>query len=362
MPLIKTLTYIYPSLRECAFYEISMEHIKQLQKRISIRSLREDYLDRPYLRIRSNVLVHPIMYVFLGDRREMMPNRIRRLQRILESYPKIGGFDVADTDRLSQEAVDVLNKLDLIIVPSKASKECYKRSGVRTHVEVLPHGLNNAFLSDHSVGVPQELHRLFWLRRRTRSILCLFNLLHSGYRKGADLVYEVMRRIQQEYDHVYLVVKRGYGIDPYLGRLLSLRTIEVAGWFSYDKLRLLYDLCDICLVPSRGGGFEWNALEAMARGLVTLVPNAGCFLDYAEKAVRIRIARKVKVFENNPIHVGRGYEVDIDDFYSKLRDVIENLDEYRIRAAKNARKIRAKYYWCRIGDRLFNILSNHGFV
>jgi len=362
MPYISRLVYFYPDLRETAFYEISMEHIKQLRKYTGVKALSESFLDSPYLKVRSSALFHPIMYTFLGDRKEMMPKRLRRLHRLLEGKSRLGGFDVADTTKLSDVAVDVLNKLDLIIVPSKASKECYQQSGVRTEVEVLPHGLNKAFLHDHMGGISPRLRHLYWIRRSRMAILCLFHLVHSGYRKGADLVYEVMRRVQRRYAHVYLVVKRGHGIDPYLGDLLKLRVLEIAGWIPYNELRQLYDLCHICLVPSRGGGFEWNALEAMARGLVTLVPDAGCFLDYADRAVRIKIARSVKVFSDNPIHVGYGHEVDIDDFYNKLCDVIENLDEYRVRAISHARVIREEYSWDKIGNRLFNILKRSGFV
>jgi len=362
MPFVSRFTYIYPSTRETAFYEISMEHIEQLRKRVSVRTIPEEYLDKGIPKLRSGAVVHPIMHVFLGDNEKMMPKRLKRLHRILEDGRKIGGFDVADTDRLSQAAVGVLNKMNLVVVPSRHSKECYESSGVETQIEVLPHGLNDAFLSNSFVGVPRRLNYLFWLRRRTKSVFCLFHLAHSGYRKGADLVREVMGKIQKEYGNVYLVVKRGSGLDPFLGNLLKLRSIEISGWIPYDELRLLYDLCDICLVPSRGGGFERNALEAMSRGLVTLVPNAGCFLDYAGKAVKVRVARKVRVYEGNPIHIGHGHEVDVGDFYDKLSDVIENLDEYRARAIRHAREVQEKYSWDKIGDRLFNILNKHNFL
>jgi len=362
MPFVSRFTYIYPSTRETAFYEISMEHIERLHKHMSIRAIPEEHLDKPNFKLRSNTVFHPIMYVFLGDQEWMIPRRLERLHRVLEGGHRIGGFDVADTDRLSERAANVLNEMDLIIVPSRHSKEVYERSGVKTRIEVLPHGLNDAFLSNGFVGVSRRLNYLFWLRRRTRSIFCLFHLVHSGFRKGADLVYEVMSRIQKSYGNVYLVVKRGSGLDPYLGRLLRLRSIEVSGWIPYNELRLLYDLCDICLVPSRGGGFERNALEAMSRGLVTLVPNAGCFLDYAERAVRMRVARKVRVYEGNPIHIGHGHEVDVGDFYDKLSDVIESLDEYRARAIRHAREVQEKYSWDKIGDRLFNVLNKHNFL
>ncbi len=122
-------------------------------------------------------LVHPIFHVFRG--RSVIP-MMRGVHRHL------GGFDVADTDMISSSAVRTANKMDLIMVPSEFSKQAYVNSGVKTRVEVVPHGVNEELYSQPkspSSLVPGD------------GVKILFFFWHSELRKGADVVREVMKRI-----------------------------------------------------------------------------------------------------------------------------------------------------------------------
>jgi len=299
---------------------------------------------------------------FIGPHRHRPAKGIRRLSTLRSLGGKLGGFDVADSDRLSPRAVDVANQVDLIIVPSTWATHVYRNSGVHVPVEVLPHGLSDAFLAPKSEPQSREVRRLMRLKRQRGAKLVLFQLVHSGYRKGADIVERVMRRIQEARRDVWLVVKRGVGVDPYLLALRRLRMVEVAGWLDDLSYVGLYDACDVVLCPSRGGGFELPALEAVARGLPTLVPDAGCFRDYARWAVPVRVARHVRVLPGNPIHVGMGFEVDPDDLYDRLVDVLDHLDDYRAKAERERERVARKYSWGRVVEGLWGILRRHKFV
>jgi len=171
-----------------------------------------------------------------------------------------------------------------------------------------------------------------------------------------------MRNVQQERKNVILVVKREQGIDPYLNRLLDLKVIELAGRLSWSGLREVYDICDICLCPSRGGGFELNALEAISRGLPTLVPNDGCFKEYIKYTIPIKVAKQVKVYADNPIHEGNGFEVDLSDLHSKLLLTIDNIADERARFEEHAEKVRELYNWDRVGDQLHELLKRYGYA
>jgi len=354
--------YVYPEARELSFNRISEFHIRELEKYVKVQRIYESVLDTIMWVPGKNVLLHPILYMLIGDRREVFNSRRKRLKRLLEVKRKLGGFEVCDTDRLSDTAVDVLNKMDLVFVPSRWAKSVVVRSGVRTSVEVLPHAIDDVFRSDSRRVTSEDLAPLVKLKREHNATFVLFFLMHSGYRKGADLVKRVMERIQEERDDVFLVVKTGRIIDPFLPPLRTLRTIHVAGWLSEDDLRQLYDLCDVCLVPSRGGGFELNALEAIARGVPTLVTEAGAFLDYINYAIPVRVGRKCRVYADNPIHIGEGYEADVEDFYKKLKDVIDHLGKYRRKFAKYAKAVREKYTWERTGKMLYEYLCEYGFI
>ncbi len=356
------LYYIYPMNKKISFSLISKQHIKYLSRKVKVHEIDEVVIDGLVWTKKRRVLLHPILYVTIGDRPELFSERVRRLKALQKVAERLGGFETCDSDAISKIATYVLNQFDLVIVPSNFAKNVLKKCEVVTSVEVLPHGIPEEFMRIGNPIKSENILPVLELKEKHNAILVLFFLMHSGFRKGADLVYRVMKQVQEKYKNVYLVVKRGDIIDPYLIPLRSLKTIEITGFLTVEELRQLYDTCDILLCPSRGGGFEMNALEGISRGLPTLVPNAGCFLDYIQYAIPLPIAKKVKVFNDNPIHVGYGWEVSIEDFYSKVCDVIEHLSEYKEKFAKRKYEVRQKYSWKHICDKLYEILRKYGFV
>ena len=298
----------------------------------------------------------------MGDTLEQYGKKIQRLKKLLRIKNKLGGFETADSDRISRWAVDILNHMDLVIVPSTFAKNTIQNSGVVTPVEVLPHGIPDEFLNPNRIVTHPQLAELLDFKIKHKAIFILHHLPHSGYRKGSDLVYEVMKKVQEKYPNTYLIVKRLNVLDHMLGKLLSLRSFEIGEELSWKDYVNLYDICDICLVPSRGGGFEVPAIEAIARGVPTLVPDAGCFKDYIQYTVPITVNSYPEVLPENPIHIGRGFEVSLEDFYDKLTHVIENLEDYKRKFGKYAKEVREKYAWGKICNRLVEILRHYGFM
>jgi len=359
---MKELYYVYPMHQNGSFNFISKNHIRHLSENIRIQQIDEGTLDVIAWVTKKNVLLHPIGYMLLGDCMEQFPHRIKRLQRLKNTTKRLGGFDTADSNRISKIFVDVLNEMDLVMVPSSWARDTFIKSGVMAPVEVIPHGLNDALLSDSKEITNDAVQKLIEIKKKNNAILVLFFLAHSGYRKGADIVTQVMTRIQRERDDVFLVVKTLDVLDPYMSAFSGLKMIHIKGFFNDDELRQLYDACDICVVPSRGGGFELNALEAIARGLITLVPNGMCFTDYIDYTIPIKVKRSVKVLEGNPLHTGDGYEVDIDDFTEKMFKVIDDIKKYKRLFKRYSKAVRERYSWEKICDKLYETLERYDFV
>ena len=285
---------------------------------------------------------------------------------------KIGGFDVADSNRISRLAVDLINKIDLMIVPSNFSKTAYINSVVTTPIEVLPHGINDEFLRDDFSdidNIDKQQHtvntnniNIVGLRRARRygNILILYFVTHSEHRKGADLVSEVMRRIQKKYPNVLLVIKSGHDTSRTFN---NINHIHIKGWLDDRELRILYDSCDMCISPSRGGGFELNALEAASRGIPTLVTNGGCFTDLIDYFIPINLSSKItQPLPGNAVHIGYGYEVDINDLEKKIIDTINRLEYWENHFKNNSKEIREKYSWVNISKILDRHLKSYGFI
>lgn len=410
----RRLVYVYPMGQKQSFNLVAKHQIKFFNERyladkgltfdkyVEIQELdwsevSGDVSDVCNWREKRNILLHPFLYPFTS--KESFLNNARNFARLLVAKNKIGGFDVSDSDKISDIAVELINRVDLIMVPSTFSKDAFINSGVRPEiVQVLPHGLDDYFLMDDvdvesdvesnsfnededyyknvdnedidsksNSDIGKTFNKLRELREKGK-ILILYFVLHSGYRKGADLVERVFKRLEKRLEEdgnkneVCLVV-RSKSFKYFENMDSKDNVILVDEWLSNKDLVKLYDICDICLVPSRGGGWEMNAMEAASRGLITLVPNAGCFLDMKDYLLMVNIDKDkvVKPLAGNPIHIGNGYEVDMNDFENKLLGVINNFHEYKDRFDKNMYDIRDEYSWRNTVIELDNILSRYGF-
>ena len=361
--LIKRVSYIYPLYGNDSFHIVASNHIKYLRREYKTRGehIEIEEIDWPKLENmvwneKRNILIHPFLYPFISP--ESFTQNLKSFAKLLGTKNKIGGFDVADSNRISSLAVYIINKIDLMIVPSNFAKDAYIKSGVTIPVEVLPHGIPDEFLNDDPIGTNNDDIAILQKLKEKGNILVLYFLTHSSHRKGADLVKEVMKRVQSKFGNVHLVVKGGN-----LSYFSGIGITYINSWLDNNDLRLLYDVCDVCISPSRGGGFELNALEAISRGLPTLVTSGCCFTDLIDYFIPIKLSSRVtQPLPGNCIHIGYGCEVDINDFDEKLTDVINRLGYWKYIFNNRAIEIREKYSWRKTAKRLDEILRQHAFV
>lgn len=359
----KRISYIYPLDSTHSFNIVAVNHIKNLRYKhtsenryVEIEEIDWSQLSNIDWNEKRSILLHPFLYPFASV--DSFIQNSKNFARLLAMKNKIGGFDVADSDKISKPAADLINKIDLMMVPSNFVKETYIKSGVTIPIEVLPHGISDKFSSSDIVSTDNEKIMKLRKMRQKGKILILYFLVHSPHRKGADLVRRVIKRIQKKYNNVYLVI-RSKKCDYFS----EIRSICIDSWLSDNDLVALYDSCDICLSPSRGGGFELNALEAVSRGIPTLVPNGGCFTDLMNYFIPVGLSDKVtQPLPGNTIHTGSGCQVSMDDFEDKLADVINRLDHWKEISKSNTKEIREKYTWRNTAIMLDDYLRKHEFI
>jgi glycosyltransferase involved in cell wall biosynthesis len=287
-------------------------------------------------------------------------------------YDRLVGFDVCDSDAISDWAVSLLNDADLIIAPSNYCVEVFRKCGVRKPVYRLPHGVDPEWYTTPNITVtgPRQKVSLaavlpYMYKVKTGRKMLLFWLPHSGGRKGFKEVLEVYKRLLRERDDVFLTIKTSVKDMPeinYVKRELSeLGVIHVYGWVSdYEKM-LLYDSADITLLFTHGGAFELNCLESLARGTPCIAHDMGSWTDYLPEFLMVRAGERVKVLENSSIHVGYGYKVDVDDAVGKINDILDNYDDYKARVEEWRSKVLAnEYRWDLIVKRLVDIVGSGG--
>jgi glycosyltransferase involved in cell wall biosynthesis len=232
---------------------------------------------------------------------------------------------------------------------------------VKVPVYVVPHGVDEGWLNTRvSVNFFKPL--LDFKAKRNLKLIQTW-LLHSSYRKGEDIVYRVFNELVKERKDAALVVKRPLTLDVYVDGVDEAQLKPTyslpASWLSDDQIRELMDVCDIFLLGSRGGGFEHPPLLALARGEVALGAKGGAWEDYLPEWALIPSHASDIVLRDNPIHNGRGVEMDVDACVSKLHDILNDLDEYRARVKQHVDTcVKQRFVWSKIGEQLKDITLN----
>ncbi|KPV62504.1 MAG: Glycosyl transferases group 1 [Candidatus Bathyarchaeota archaeon BA2] len=378
------IVYIYPisiaSKMISSFTLLAKYHLKYLRQVSKVYELDRDKVSWLYWATKKNVLIHPICDTFIGgDERRTVINKIR-LEQVFKYKNRIGGFDIADSSEISKVAVKVLNRFDLVMVPSSYAEYVFRNSGVTTPIGVVPHGINPALYEPdtHPDELLPSIKPLWDVKQKTDSLFVLFFAIQNLYRKSAEIVANVMHELQfrtgrhssKQGKRTVLLVKAGFNPSPDLRIFEKLKRIVVTGFMSDAELKQLYDISNVVVVPSKGGGFELNALEAIARGVPTLVTGEPAwrdypttpFHDYLQFTVPLTVSEMVRVYDNHPVHTGKGWAVSEREFYRTLVNVLDNPDDYKKQFAEHRKKVLEIYHWDRIGERLISLLREYDFI
>jgi len=140
----------------------------------------------------------------------------------------------------------------------------------------------------------------------------------------------------------------------------SLKGYVDKGWLNESEKMELFDLCDLFILSSRGGGFEHPALEALARGIPIIAARGASWEDYLPPWSLVESHESGKVFLDNPIHVGKGVEMNIEEAAKKAVEILENNKEYKAKAKEHAQTtIKKELTWEKVGVRLKNTLLKY---
>jgi glycosyltransferase involved in cell wall biosynthesis len=373
---VDPILYVYPQFHTVSFTLIAKKHIEYLrrQRLADVQELDELTLPSFMPSVKYSLMLHPWIYVyhrFLQARQDAINVTLKgRLPGYLKwwrsNFDQIIAIDVCDSDRMSDYAVELLNQADKVVVPSGYCAEVYRRSGVKRPVFRVPHGLDPDWYALPNVwdvapakSINPSLIEVYLYKLRKRKRLLLFWLWHSEGRKGWPEVRELYERMVKERNDVVLVLKTMVPNSPAFQEIMHLGAVQIYGWLrEYEKM-VLYDLADVTLTFTRGGGFEMNALESLARGVPVITSDRGSWTEYVPPFLQVRAGEKVKVFEDNSIHVGYGYKVDVEDALNKVRDILENYDDYKARVEEWRQKVLAsEYRWDIVAKRLVEIVNS----
>ena len=345
----KSIWYVYPFFKHVSWNSIGVHHVSELRKYFRVEEI--DELAFPFIHIVGNpiVFLHPFFYPFQKMERNLA-KKVPRFQALI-------GIDVADSNKISDYAVRLTDYASALIVPSNWAKQAYESCGVKKPVHILPHGVTKEWIEAPPQN-PSTFQHLYKLKKEQKRILLLSYMIHSPYRKGFDLLVEIYRRTLKERNNVLLILKTGHYVECVEDESFSKKRQLYAGWLTDQQKMELFDLCDVFLLTSRGGGFEHPALEGLARGIPVIGAKGGAWEDFLPKWSLVDSQPSKQVLEGNPIHVGVGVEMKIEKAVDRLIRIIDNLEDYKAKAKKYAKKtIKEKFTWERVGQQLKAIVE-----
>ena len=357
--------YVYDRLRTTSFTLVAQKHIEYMRKLGTVNVRETSIYAFPLFKPdgRYVAVVHPFVYVWSVIINEM--SDVVDIAEVRNRYEKIVGVYVCDTDRMSREAVNVLNETDVLVVPSMFCVNVFKRSGVKKTVYRVPHGVDEHWYTTQNVwtmrdvkGLPTSLIQLYQYKQRTGKKLLLWWFWHSWIRKGGPWVKAVYERLVRKRIDVKLVVKTGMADVPELSELAPFGIVQIYGWLKDVEKMALYDLADVTLMFSVGGAFELNGLESLARGVPAVAVDWGPWTEYIPPFLRVKPGEKVRPLPDSDVHVGYGYAVDVEDATAKIEDVLDNYHEYRAEVDEWRWKVLyPQYRWDAVAKQLVSAIS-----
>jgi phosphatidylinositol alpha-1,6-mannosyltransferase len=170
---------------------------------------------------------------------------------------------------LSRRRRKALQRATLVLAPSRATAEfVVDLQGVAPEkVRVLPWGLDPDFetrpSSQFGAGIPAEFPK-------GRVILTVGRWLATERYKGMDTLIKALPRLLLRWPEIQLAIV-GSGDDR--DWLVNIardsgveRHVQFLSGLTYGELSATYAACELFALPSRGEGFGFVYLEAMARG------------------------------------------------------------------------------------------------
>ena len=365
------IIYAYPMWHRVSFTVIAEKHVEWVKKLglAEVYEVDELGITSMYPILKYTLVLHPAFFIM----HRILQTRVDRNGRFREDYYSwwrdlwdgLIGVDVCDSDAYTQYAVEIASRFDKFIVPSNFCVEVARKSGVKAKVYRLPHGADPEWYTTPNVWEvapvkavnPSLVEAYLYKIKKGRKFL-LFWLWHSADRKGFPELVQLYTKLVRVRKDVMLLLKTMTPNSDAFQVLAPYGVINIYGWLDEYEKMALYDLADVNLMFSRGGGWEMNCFESLVRGVPCIAPDWGSWKDYVPEFLTVRTGLKVQPLPNNAIHGGYGYTVDVEDALNKVNDVLDNYEEYKARTEEWRVRLSKEFRWDLIARKLVDFIND----
>ncbi len=352
----RAIYYVYPQHHDVSFKYVAQQYVDMLRTKYNVYEIPElnYYMFTPFKNPIS--IIHPFFYSMYHWREF----EYSFFQQYRAKVNALLGVEVADSDAIAEEWINKANDYaDGLIVNSLWSYNAYVRSGLKIPAYIVYHAYDPLLEKDVDfASVNKEIQLIKRLKDEKKFKLVMISLWHSDYRKGADLFHQIALQLQKERDDIYFLVKSAVPRADFH----DLRMFNITGIIPFTDMIALYKLSDIYLLPSRGGSFELNCLEALVAGVPCISTEGGAWEEFYNNNTRhllVKARDRPVVLPGNKIHVGRGVEMDLDSAVKKVLTVLNNIDEEREKILKSQYYLRKKFSYDAVKQQLLSVVKKY---
>lgn len=248
-------------------------------------------------------------------------------------------FTMWEATLLPEVMRENMDHFDTILVPSMQNLELFSR--YHPNVKYCPLGVD----TDQWVYTPRQPNQFFY-----------FMTAGSGRRKGSDLTVEAFGKAfkdrQSDGPIPRLLHKSPRGIE------FAVPGVEtVSGYISDAEEIALYERAHCYVAASRGEGFGYQPVQAMAQGIPTILTEAHGHTSFAYLGYPVS-ATLEKAGDFMAGDAGQWWTADVDELVDRMRYVYDNYDEAVLRARVNADKVARHFSVKAMAQRVLDILPD----
>lgn len=277
-------------------------------------------------------------------------------------------YAVWESSHIPPEHVIEYHRPDLMLTATEYTRRSFRYAGIRA--KIWHHAVDERFQyrEPQDDGVFAILH-------------------HNGYeyRKGTAELIEAFQREFSLDEPVKLVIKarerklsvwltpshkiltpeqlrlRREDREEFLRRALEINhplIEEKIGHISDEEMVQLNTSADLFAFPAKGEGWGLPPFEAMAMGIVPMVPEYGCFKEWVNSEYMLLL--KQDGYLNTGLrYPGFMFNPSIKHMRKLMRYAFEHQDELKEMGKKGSEYIHANYNWEKVGDELYQILKEN---
>lgn len=265
-------------------------------------------------------------------------------------------YTVFESDKLPDDWIEPMNKVDEVWTASQWGKDVMINSGIVNNIKVIPEGVNH-YIFNPSVGTIPDL-----------TLSNKFKFLMVGKyedRKGYTEALTAFKNVYGNNPDFQLVIKADHFSNPSANenfintiKKMELNNVRIIkGKISEYQMAMLYKSCDCFLFPTRAEGWGLPLIEAISTGIPVIttyysgqteflrdIRNLFLEVDFNINRIDSEDYKKWG-FIYNDNNFGNWCNPKVESIEKAIKEVVNDSEKWNKKALEAAKIISNKYNW-----------------